>query len=885
MKIMIYKKIADYGLIGNKSTVALVGKDGSIDWLCLPFMDSPSVFAALLDEAKGGRFSVQPSDPWDSVQSYLPQTNSLRTLFRTRSGKLELIDCMPLRSGEQSPGDRLPILMRRLTARQGVMKVRLDCSPRFDYARRIPRWSRSGMREWFIKAGEETLSLHATADLIWREEQAEVELQPGQTLWLSLYHGAEAVPLQAADLQRLLESTLAYWVSWTQDSHLGKYPISDFWQQALDRSALVLKLLQFEETGAIAAAPTTSLPAILYENRNWDYRFSWIRDTSMTLLALAELGHLDEVKNYLKWIKGICQLKHGGVFPVAYQIHQTALPSGESILPHLSGYKGSAPVRIGQFVVHQRQHDVYGELLDTLFTLSRFVGKIDAGHWALIRPLIDKVCAIWPDPDDGIWEMRLGPRHYTHSKLLCWVALDRGIKIAEHYGLPGDLVRWSQAREAIRREILDKGFNIQRNSFTQHYQTEAVDAALLLIPLMGFLPVDDPRVAGTIKAVEEDLWEDGVLLRYRMDDGLTGQERGFLICLFWYLNCLIMQGRLNEVEEHLHRVGAYSNHLGLFGEQFDPEFQEILGNFPQAYSHIGYAITVLNYFNARHPVQRPEPMGILDKLRLAFKPRLLNAAGPEKAAGDVQLGQEIKRTMNILRGLFYDGHHQCVDYERIRQSGYYQKYRQTVSALACFDPGSLKTDAERIAFWVNVYNAFVIHGVVDLEVVRSVKEVPRFFSRIQYMIGGRLYTPDDIEHGILRGNARPPFRLFSHFSRRDPRLRFRVRQLDPRIHFALVCASRTCPPIEVYEAENLDRQLDTSAQVFINSTTRLDKKRRVLKLSEIFRWYRRDFNLHGPALPRYLADYLYNQENAKWLKQYAEELRIHYEPYDWRLNR
>ncbi len=852
---MTYKMIANYGLIGNKSTTALVGKDGSIDWLCLPFMDSPSVFAALLDEAKGGRFSAQPKEQWDSVQDYLPQTNILRTLFRTRSGTLELVDCMPLRSGKQSPVDRLPILIRRLTVGENAMTVRLDCSPRFDYARSVPDWSRSGTREWFIKADDETLSLHSGTELIWREEQAEVELLPGQTLWLSLYYGAETIPLQSADLQGMLESTHAYWVGWTEDSHLGKYPISGFWQQALDRSALVLKLLQFEATGAIAAAPTTSLPAILYGNRNWDYRFSWIRDTSMTLLALAEMGHFDEVKNYLKWIKAICQLKHADAFPVVYQIHQTGVPDDELVLPHLSGYKGSAPVRIGQFVVNQRQHDVYGEILDTLFTLSRFVGKIDVEHWALIQALIDKVCIIWPDPDDGIWEMRLGPRHYTHSKLLCWVALDRGIKIAEHYGFPGDLDRWSRIREAIRQEILDKGFNTQRNAFTQHYDTEAVDAALLLIPLMGFLPADDPRVAGTIKAVEEDLWADGVLLRYRMDDGLAGQERGFLICLFWYLNCLIMQGRLDEVEEHLHRVGTYSNHLGLFGEQFDPEFQEILGNFPQAYSHIGYATTVQNYLRARHPVQRPEPMGILDKLRLVFKPRLLNAAEAEKPVSGVHLGQEIKRTMNILRGLFYDGHHQCVDYERIRQSDYYQRYRQTVSALAGFDPGALKTDAERIAFWVNVYNAFIIHGVVELEIARSVKEVHRFFSRIQYRIGGRLYTPDDIEHGILRGNVRPHFRLFKHFSRQDHRLNFRVRQPD------------------------------TSAQVFINSTTRLDKTRRILKLSEIFRWYRRDFNLHDSALIHYLADYLYDQENAKWLKQHAEKLRIHYEPYDWRLNR
>jgi GH15 family glucan-1,4-alpha-glucosidase len=879
-----FPKIGDHGIVGNQSTVALIGKDGSVDWMCFPFMDSPSVFAALLDDERGGRFVVQPDDAWDSVQDYVAQTNILRTRFRTRTGELEVTDFMPLArdtSGEPAPTR----LVRRVACLSGSVRVRVRCEVRFDYARQRPSWHAQGPRRWVMASDVEGLELSATRDLTWHEEQAQIPLQANETLWLQLT-GVSASPAHAETLSRLLEETRSYWVGWTRSGLAGKYPTYGFWQEPLERSALVMKLLQFEETGAIAAAPTTSLPAIVYGTRNWDYRFSWIRDTSMTLYALAELGHVHEMGSYLTWIKAICSATPVEQIGVVYRLREPSPPGDEEILEHLSGYKGSAPVRVGQFVIHQRQHDVYGELLDTLFVASRFVGKIDLASWRMIAPVVEHVCRIWRGKDDGIWEMRSTPRHYTHSKLMCWVALDRGIKIAEHYGLPADLERWRAEREAIRNDILERGYNRERQRFTQHYETDAVDAALLLIPLMGFLPIGDPRVSATIRAIEEDLITHGLVQRYRVDDGLPGQEQGFLICLFWYLNCLIQQRRLDEVEDYLRRVRGYANHLGLFGEQFDPRYQEIVGNFPQAYSHIGYALTVLNYLDARQTSAPPAPHRGLARFQLVLRPRLLNPNPAEQVAiAPANPAEQMRQAMNVLRGFFYDGHRQRIAYERFKGSEYYGVFQEAVTALRGFDPNTLGTDAERTAFWLNVYNAFVIHGVVELGISRSVREVLLFFSRMRYQIGDALYSPDDIEHGILRGNARPPKRLRRQFGPTDPRLPQVVQSPDPRIHFALVCASRSCPPIDAYHPDRLDAQLEASAQVFINASTRLDRARRTLAVSKIFHWYRTDFRREPAALVRYIASYLYDRADTAWLQANAKDIRMAYAPYDWRLNR
>jgi GH15 family glucan-1,4-alpha-glucosidase len=882
---MAYKQIGDYGIIGDLATVALVGRDGAVDWLCLPYLDSPSVFAALLDERRGGRFAVTPQGPWDSVQNYLPQTNLLRTRFRTASGEAALTDFMPVTGARPDEHCRV---VRRLEGLQGTLRFTIECSARPDYGREHPQWRESADGIVSLESDSGRFWLHCSRPLAWQHEQGELELAAGEVVWLVFAHGeaATAAP-QSAVLEAALQGCCDYWRQWLESGRLGKYPTSGFWQQQLDRSALTLKLLQFAGTGAIAAAPTTSLPAILYGNRNWDYRFSWVRDASMTLFALAELGHIDEVAGFLGWIETIARSGEAGELGVLYRLREPLPPEGEVEHPQLEGYKGSAPVRTGQYVIVQRQHDVYGDILAALYGASHFIGKIDIDSWRLIPPLAEQVCAIWREPDHGIWEMRTAPAHHTHSKLMCWVALDRAIRIAEHYGFPAPLERWRGERAAIRTDVLAHGFNRERGAFVQHYGSSELDAAVLLIPLLDFLPIDDARVAATIAAIEQELLVDGVLQRYRLDDGLPGQESGFLICLFWYLDCLILQGRLDEVEEYLRRIDRYASPLGLFGEQFDPEYREIRGNYPQAYSHLGHVSTVHRYLAARRHKAPPGPCPMHTRLQLQFRPMTLNTApqGWEAPAPPEQPAQRLKHDMNVLRGLFYDGQRQRVDYGAIREAEYYRRFCASAAALEHFDPGQLHSDAERIAFWINLYNAMVVHGVVELGIGGSVKEVPRFFSRIGYRIGGTFYCADDVEHGILRGNARPPYRLRRRFRGNDPRLGFIVRRPDPRIHFALVCASRTCPPIDVYTPEELERQLDTSAQVFINGGSRIDRERHELALSTIFRWYRPDFRLDDAGLVRWVARYFYLEEDRRWLEQHAAKMRLRYLPYDWRLNR
>jgi GH15 family glucan-1,4-alpha-glucosidase len=878
---MTYKKIAAYGVVGDGSTLALIGVDGSVDWMCLPYMDSPSVFCGLLDADKGGRFSISPAAPFDSVQEYLPQTNILKTRFRTRDGTAELLDFMHVKRIDHRDANG-PQLIRRIRGIEGEVPFALECGARLDYGRTAPAWNRvdSG---WCLRGMDEALHLQSTATLEWKDERANARVAAGDELWLVLSYGA-AESASTASLQATLAATEEYWIDWLSSAGIKKYPSGGFWQDELERSALVMKLLQMRHTGALAAAATTSLPAIIHGERNWDYRYSWIRDASMTVRALFELGHEKEVVRYFEWLKAVARDR--ARLAVAYQLRDYSPPPDERELQHLEGYKGSRPVRVGQYIVRQTQHDIYGELLETFFEVSRFVGKISLDEWSFLRQFVDHVTTIWRDKDDGIWEARIGPRHYTHSKLMCWVALDRGIKIAEHYGFPGELAKWRSEREALREEITERGFNRQRNAFRQHYDTDAVDAALLLIPLTGFLPIDDKRVEGTIRAIEEDLVTDGCVLRYVADDGLKGQEGGFLICLFWYLHCLIKQRRTAEVEEYLRAIDNYGNHLGLFGEQFDPSYREITGNFPQAYSHIGYVNVVMAYLDAQMPRHAVNSLSLSDKISLVFRARLLNRCESKTPNSSEHPGEAIRRTMNALRGHFYNGQTQRIDYPLIAHSHYYPEFRRQVCALAKFDPGELAGADERIAFWINVYNTLIIHGVVELGITESVHEAPFFFRRIEYEIGGCRYTPDDIEHGILRGNRRPRRRLQRQFASSDPRLHFAVAHPDPRIHFALVCASRTCPPIEAYSAHDLDHQLTTSAQVFISATTTLDERTETLHVSEIFKWYEEDFGHRRPAdIARYIAAYVFDDELAERLRRDAERIEVEFDPYDWRLNR
>nr|MDA3786044.1 glycoside hydrolase family 15 protein [Deltaproteobacteria bacterium] len=656
------------------------------------------------------------------------------------------------------------------------------------------------------------------------------------------------------------------------------------------RSALALKLLYFDPTGTIAAAATTSLPEEIGGIRNWDYRFTWIRDTSFTLTALFHLGHLSETEGYLRWIEKIIAEHGTDKLQIMYGLRpETDLAEVE--LAHLDGYKGSRPVRIGNAAARQKQMDIYGELMEAAAKISDYVGKIDITLWPALRGICDYVIAHWQEPDYGIWEVRGGPRHYVYSKVMCWVALDRGLIIAERYGFPADLEGWRSVREKIRQEVLDKGYCREQQSFIQHYEGKDLDASNLLLPLLGFLPFDAPRIITTIEATRHSLSHRGLLYRYQAPDGIDGGEGTFLLCTFWLVDCLIGLGRLSEAENLLGRLERTANHLGLFAEEYDVRWQEGLGNFPQAFTHIGYINSVIRLLHAREKErisagEGQKSPGFKDLLkRKVLAPKYILNNGPADGnMASAALGTELKTTMNLLRGAFFQ--QQRVAYEQMKHAELYQRFLRLTYNLKRFDPAGVATRAARTAFWINLYNVIVIHGVIELNIRDSVKEVRSFFTRIAYAIGGHEFTPNDIEHGILRGNRKPPNSLFRVFGDADPRRQFSIEDVDPRIHFSLVCASRSCPPIEVYTQDNLDHELEIAGQTFVNGGgVEVDVHRKSVRLSRVFAWYHKDFGEDIEARLKFAAAFLYDERSKELLINHGKDCRVSYQDYNWSLNR
>ncbi|MFN2365935.1 MAG: glycoside hydrolase family 15 protein, partial [Desulfurivibrionaceae bacterium] len=558
---------------------------------------------------------------------------------------------------------------------------------------------------------------------------------------------------------------------------------------------------------------------------------------------------------------------------------------------HLDGYKGSRPVRIGNAASGQRQMDIYGEMLEAAAKLSDYVGKIDIKLWPALRGICDYVIEHWQEPDYGIWEAREGPRHYVYSKVMCWVALDRGLIIAERYGFPADLAGWRRVREKIRREVLDRGYCRERQAFVQHYDGKDLDASNLLLPLLGFLPFDDPRIISTIEAIQDSLGRQGLLYRYRAPDGVEGDEGAFLLCTFWLVDCLIGLGRLHEAENLLARLERTANHLGLFAEEYDLRWREPLGNFPQAFTHIGYINSVIRLLHAREKEsisggEGQKSPGLKDSLKrkLLAPKNILNDGAPDGNMASDAIGTELKTTMNLLRGAFFE--QERVAYEQMKHAELYQRFLRLTYNLKNFDPAALPNRAARTAFWINLYNVIVIHGVIELNIRDSVKEVRSFFTRIAYAIGGHEFTANDIEHGILRGNRKPPNSLFRVFGDADPRRQFSIEEVDPRIHFALVCASRSCPPIEVYTPDNLDNELEIAGHTFVNGGgVKVDVDRKRVRLSRIFTWYEKDFGEDIQARLKFAGAFLYDQRTKDLLINHGKECRVAYQDYNWSLNR
>jgi GH15 family glucan-1,4-alpha-glucosidase len=604
---MAYQPIENYAMIGDMHTVALVGINGSIDWLCIPHFDSPSIFAALLDDKKGGRFRIAPSD--DNVtyrQFYWPETNVLITRFLAAHGAAELADFMPIEH-EILSGTHTHQLIRRITVVRGTIEFFMECRPAFDYGR-------SGHTTEIMEGGatfqSKKLTLGLAANTPLKKDGSGIvsrfTLNAGETAVFVL---REVVPGQGCGMcifeeeaEDLFRYTVDYWRRW-----LSRCKYTGRWREIVHRSALALKLLTFEPTGAIIASPTTSLPEGIGGQRNWDYRFTWIRDSAFTIYAFMRLGFTEEAERFMNFLTNICTacMSNDSPLQIMYGIDGRGELT-EEILDHLEGYKNSKPVRVGNDAYKQLQLDIYGEILDASYLFNKYGAPISYEIWLSLRRLVDWVCDNWQRKDAGIWEIRSGPEHFTYSKLMCWVAVDRGLRLADKRSFPADRSRWLGVRDSIYEEIMEKGWNRSRSAFVQHYGSESLDAANLIMPLVFFLSPTDPRMLTTLDATLKPLEKGGLVannLVYRYNtrettDGLSGEEGTFNICTFWLVEALTRAGHFNpefleEARLMFERMLGFSNHVGLYAEETGNS-GEALGNFPQAFTHLALISAAFN---------------------------------------------------------------------------------------------------------------------------------------------------------------------------------------------------------------------------------------------------------------------------------------------------
>ncbi|HET7470505.1 MAG TPA: glycoside hydrolase family 15 protein [Gemmatimonadales bacterium] len=577
--------LSDYGLIGDMRTAALVGLDGGIDWCCLPRFDSGSVFAAILDPERGGTWSIRPAVDWTSTQRYLPRTNILETTFRTAGGVAVLTDFMPV-DEDGRPSSPHPEIHRQLRCTRGRVPMQITFMPRFEYGARTTRLEQLRNGLFATDRTDQVLTLSSNKPCDWMIEQssatARFTVEKGDDRWLVLrYDDDDIHPADRYDSARKRDITAAFWARWAAGVRY-----SGPFRGMVKRSALALKLLTHAETGAIIAAPTTSLPETIGGMRNWDYRFVWLRDAAFTLAALDAVGHRREADAFMRFLKKVCRHEGGGHLQIMYGIDGRR-DLVERQLDHLAGYQGSRPVRVGNGAAGQLQLDVYGEVLETADIWRRNF-EMTEGTWRVLRGLVDWVSRNWQLPDSSIWEVRGEVRHYVFSKVMSWVAMDRGIRMAEELGLDGNTDEWRVQRDTLHAEILERGWSERHQSFTQAYGDDALDAAALAIPMVRFLPWNHPRVISTVQAVARELTSaDGELVyRYRHSDGLEGEEGAFSICTFWLAQALTMIGERERAERVFRRMLRHANHVGLYSEEIDPQTGAFLGNFPQAFTHI-----------------------------------------------------------------------------------------------------------------------------------------------------------------------------------------------------------------------------------------------------------------------------------------------------------
>lgn len=573
--------IEDHALLGDRHTAALVARNGSVDWLCLPRFDSPACFAALLGDERHGHWQLCPVEPYETQRRYVDDSAALETTFTTASGQITLLDVMPV-------GDGRADLVRIVEGVTGTVRVRHEWVVRTDYGRVRPWIHRdevAGHKVIVAVAGPDRLVLRGPR--LPRADDGrhvdEFDVSEGDrwtfsTTWSPSYDG---LPESIAEPARIRE-TIDESVEWA-----GRCRVDVPHRDAVVRSLLTLRVLTHARTGGIVAAPTTSLPEDFGGERNWDYRFCWLRDAALTLEALTTAGYIEEVGLWRGWLLRAVAGDPGDL-QIMYTVDGSRqLPERE--LDHLPGYAGSRPVRVGNAAVDQRQSDVLGEVMIALHLARESGLPFDHDSWALQRALVENLADHWQEPDNGLWEIRGPLHHFTHSRAMVWAAFDRAIRTVEKYAVEGPVERWRELRDRVRTEVWEQGFSQERNSFTQHFDTTEVDASLLVLPLIGFIEGDHPRMLGTIEAIEQDLMRDGLLLRYRTEsgvDGLAGDEHPFLACSFWLVSAYAAAGRVSDAEALMERLVALTNDVGLLAEEYDVTNARMAGNFPQAFSHL-----------------------------------------------------------------------------------------------------------------------------------------------------------------------------------------------------------------------------------------------------------------------------------------------------------
>jgi GH15 family glucan-1,4-alpha-glucosidase len=590
-----YPNISDHGLIGDLQTAALVTTDGTIDWFCCPRFDSPSIFASLLDADRGGYFRISPDrDDYVSKQLYLPDNALLITRFMTPDGVGEVQDFMPVIEGRATDRHRL---VRKLRVARGTMRFVVDIQPRFDYgrAKHTIEVSENGA---VFRSGAMELTLHtsgrrdpgdpeaANVERVGDGLRATVDMHEGQVAGIVLEsNGGQPKAIRPAEVNRLSDDTGRFWRNW-----LNRSTYQGRWREMVSRSAMTLKLLTYAPTGAPVAAATMGLPEEPGGERNWDYRYTWIRDGSLSIHALTSLGYLDEAAAFGQWLRDRATEQVGdksGPLKIMYRVDGSS-DLTEQALDHFEGWRGSRPVRVGNGAADQLQLDIYGEAMDAVLTGDDNGLPIAHSGWLALTRIVDWLCDNWDQPDEGIWETRGGRKDFTYGRFQCWVALDRAIRLAAQHGWPANIARWAEQRDRIFNQIMTRGWNKKVKAFTQHYSTEVLDSSLLMMPLEGFITPTDPLWLSTLSAMDKELVSDSLVYRYNpaaTPDGLRGSEGTFSLCTFLYVDALARAGRLEEAELTFEKMNTYANHLGLYSEEIGQTGDQ-LGNFPQAFTHL-----------------------------------------------------------------------------------------------------------------------------------------------------------------------------------------------------------------------------------------------------------------------------------------------------------